>query len=224
MNDNQIFKLYCEEDLLPLSGIQHFAYCPRQWALIHVEGQWLENASTAQGRILHQRVDDPYFNETRGLIKTERAIPLISWQLGLYGVADLLEIQKRENGHKVIYRLVEYKRGKPKPDDRDEVQLCAQAMCLEEMRSASINSGYIYYDMIKNRHRVEFSKHLRERVREMSQVMHTCYEQGLTPAAVKSRKCINCSMANICLPKLGKIGPKAGTYIAGLVRELETDL
>lgn len=224
MNDNQIFKRYNEEDLLPLSGIQHFAYCPRQWALIHVESQWLENASTAQGRIVHHRVDDPYFTETRGSVKTERAIPLISWQLGLYGVADLLEIHKRENRHKVTYSLVEYKRGKPKPDDRDEVQLCAQAICLEEMRSTAIKSGDIYYDMIKNRHRVEFSKHLRVRVRELARAMHACYEEGLTPAAVKSRKCLNCSMANICLPKLGKMGPKAGSYIAGLVRELEADL
>ena len=215
---------YKEEDLLPLSGIQHFAYCPRQWALIHVESQWLENASTAQGRIVHHRVDDPYSTETRGLVKTERAIPLISWQLGLYGIADLLEIHKRENGQEVTYSLVEYKRGKPKPDDRDEVQLCAQAICLEEMRSTVIKSGDIYYDMIKKRHRIEFSGHLRERVQQLTRSMHVCYEQGFTPAAVKSRKCLYCSMANICLPKLGKIGSKARNYIAGLVRELEAEL
>jgi CRISPR-associated exonuclease Cas4 len=215
---------YEEEDLLPLSGIQHFAYCPRQWALIHVEGQWLENASTAQGRIVHHRVDDPYFTETRGSVKTERAIPLISRQLGLFGVADLLEIHEREDGNKTTYSLVEYKRGKPKPDDRDEVQLCAQAICLEEMRNTDIEDGYIFYDMIKNRHRVDFSVILRERVRELALAMHSYYEQALTPVAVKSRKCKNCSMANICLPKLGKLGSKADSYIAGLIRDIETNI
>ncbi len=216
--------IYSEEDLLPLSGIQHYAYCPRQWALIHVESQWLENVSTAQGRIVHQRVDDPYFSETRGSLKTERAIPLISRQLGLYGIADLLEIHRREDGQKITYSLVEYKKGKPKPDDRDEVQLCAQAMCLEEMRNTVIKCGYIYYDTIKNRHRVEFSENLRDRVRELAQTMHDCYEKGITPVAVKSRKCKNCSMANICLPKLGKLKTKASAYVSDLVQELKTEL
>lgn len=215
---------YSEEDLLPLSGIQHFAYCPRQWALIHVESQWLENVSTAQGRILHRRVDDPYFFETRGLVKTERAIPLISRQLGLYGVADLLEVHKQENDHNITYSLVEYKRGKPKPDDRDEVQLCAQAMCLEEMRNTSIYEGYIYYEMIKNRHHVVFSDTLRNRVKELARAMHAYYAQGITPAATKSRRCKNCSLANVCIPKLGSLSAKADRYIANLVRELEEDL
>jgi len=215
---------YTEDALLPLSGIQHFAYCPRQWALIQVENQWLENASTAQGRIIHHRVDDPYFTEARDMVKTERAIPLISRQLGLYGIADLLEIHKKKDGQNITYSLVEYKRGKPKPDDRDEVQLCAQAICLEEMRSTAIKSGDIYYDMIKNRHRVEFSKQLRERVRELSQAMHACYEQGITPAAIKSRKCKNCSMINVCMPKLGSLNTKAERYIPNLVQELERDL
>jgi len=215
---------YTEDALLPLSGIQHYAYCPRQWALIHVEKQWLENASTAQGRIIHHRVDDPYFTETRGMLTTERAIPLISRQLGLYGIADLIEIHKQEDGQKITYSLVEYKRGKPKPDDRDEVQLCAQAICLEEMRSTTIKSGNIYYDMIKNRHRVEFSEQLRERVRELSRAMHSFYEQGITPAAIKSRKCKHCSMIDICMPKLGSLNTKAEKYISNLVQELEKDL
>jgi CRISPR-associated exonuclease Cas4 len=216
--------IYNEEDLLPLSGIQHFAYCPRQWALIHIESQWLENASTAQGRIVHRRVDDPYFQETRGLIKTERAIPLISWQLGLYGIADLLEIHKEEGGQGLTYSLVEYKRGKPKPDDRDEVQLCAQAMCLEEMRNTVIESGCIYYDAVKGRETVMFTASLRQRVADLATLMHNYYAEGLTPAAVKSRKCINCSMANICLPKLGKLHGKAKAYIQNFVQELEIGL
>lgn len=216
--------VYSEDDLLSLSGIQHFAYCPRQWALIHIESQWLENASTAQGKIVHRRVDDPFFQETRGLVKTERAIPLISWQLGLYGIADLLEIHKEEGGQGVAYSLVEYKRGKPKPDDRDEVQLCAQAMCLEEMRDTFIESGYIYYDAVKGRHLVVFADTLRERVLELAELMHTCYINGQTPAAIKSRKCINCSMVNICLPKLSKLSGKTATYVQNYVQELEADL
>lgn len=215
---------YTEDALLPLSGIQHYAYCPRQWALIQVESQWLENASTAQGRILHRRVDDPYFSETRSPVKIERAIPLISRQLGLYGIADLLEIHKEEDGQSITYSLVEYKRGKPKPDDRDEVQLCAQALCLEEMRYAAIKNGHIYYDMIKKRHRVEFSEHLRERVRELSQAMHACYEQGITPSPIKSRKCKNCSMANVCMPKIANLNVKTERYIANFVRDIEKDL
>jgi CRISPR-associated exonuclease Cas4 len=224
LSNNQIFKAYSEDDLLPLSGIQHFAYCPRQWALIHVESQWVENASTAQGRIVHRRVDDPYFQETRGLVKTERAIPLISWQLGLHGIADLLEIHKQEGVQVVTYSLVEYKRGKPKPDDRDEVQLCAQAICLEEMRNTVIDSGCIYYDAVKGRETVIFTADLRQRVADLAGLMHKCYAEGLTPAAVKSRKCINCSMVNICLPKLGKLKGKETAYIQNFVQELETEL
>jgi CRISPR-associated exonuclease Cas4 len=219
-----VVSIYSEDELLSLSGIQHFAYCPRQWALIHIESQWLENASTAQGRIVHRRVDDPYFQETRGLIKTERAIPLISWQLGLYGIADLLEIHKEESGQGLTYSLVEYKRGKPKPDDRDEVQLCAQAMCLEEMRDTVIESGCIYYDAVKGRETVMFTASLRQRVADLATLMHNYYAEGLTPAAVKSRKCINCSMANICLPKLGKLHGKATVYIQNFVQELEKGL
>ncbi len=211
---------YNEEDLLPLSGIQHFAYCPRQWALIHVENQWVENLGTAQGRIVHQRVDDPCFSETRGATKTERSIPLISQKLGLFGIADLLEIHKQQENQVISYSLVEYKRGKPKPDDRDEVQLCAQAMCLEEMRGKTVNTGYIYYDMIKNRHNVVFTDTLRRRVEELATAMHAYYTGGITPAAVKSRKCKNCSMEGVCMPKLGRLNAKAKSYIINLVREM----
>ena len=214
---------YHEEDLLPLSGIQHFAYCERQWALIHVESQWIENLGTAEGRLLHQRVDDPYFTESRGDVKIERAIPLISTTLGLYGVADLMEIHQKHDNAGVSYSIVEYKRGKPKPDDRDEVQLCAQAICLEEMRGIALGHGYMYYGKTKHRHHVTFTTELRGRVLLLSKRMHYLYAKGETPKAVKGKRCKNCSMSDICLPKLGNIGRKVEQYIANLVEEALQD-
>jgi CRISPR-associated protein Cas4 len=129
---------YTPDELLPLSGIQHFLFCRRQWALIHIEQQWQENALTAEGRIMHERVDDPFFTETRNGVITARAVPVASYRLGLAGVCDVVEFTQSSDGVKlpgrdVLYLAVpiEYKRGKPKRDPMDEAQLCAQAMCLE---------------------------------------------------------------------------------------------
>ncbi|MGB3915539.1 MAG: CRISPR-associated protein Cas4 [Dethiobacteria bacterium] len=215
-------RTYEEDDLLPLSGIQHFAYCKRQWGLIHVERQWIENLSTAEGRILHQRVDDPYFIESRGHVKTVRSIPLLSKTLGLYGVADLIELYRStSNDCETQYSIVEYKRGKPKPEDWDEVQLCAQAICLEEMLGVSLDFGYMYYGETKRRHRVDFNESLRERVKTLAEEMHLLYEKGKTPAAEKSKRCKNCSVKEICLPKLSQLGKKIEAYMADLFNEME---
>ena len=212
---------YDEDELLPLSGIQHFAFCERQWGLIHVENQWVENLRTAEGRLLHQRVDDPYFTESRGDVKTARSVPLLSKTLGLYGVADVIELH-REAGDSsgMKYVIVEYKRGEPKPDDRDEVQLCAQAICLEEMLGISLNGGYMYYGETRRRHYVEFSKELRSRVKTLADKMHVLYAHGITPPAVKGKRCKNCSMKDICLPQLGSGNKKAEIYMAGIVDEM----
>ena len=212
---------YNEDDLLPLSGIQHFAYCERQWGLIHVENQWVENLRTAEGRLLHQRVDDPYFMESRGDVKTVRSVPLLSKTLGLYGVADIIELH-REAGDvsSTKYSIVEYKRGKPKPDDRDEVQLCAQAICLEEMLGITLNYGYIYYGETKHRHRVEFDEVLRSKVKALAEKMHLLYTHEITPRAVKGKRCKNCSMKDICLPKLGGSSKKAEMYMVGVIEEM----
>ena len=165
--------IYNEDNLLPLSGIQHFAYCERQWGLIHVENQWVENLRTAEGRLLHQRVDDPYFTESRGNVKTVRSVPLLSKSLGLYGMADVIELH-RDTGDLsgTRYSIVEYKRGKPKPDDRDEFNFCAQAICLEEMLDITLAYGYMYYDETKHRHKVDFCDQLRTRVRMLAEKMH----------------------------------------------------
>ncbi len=219
-----IDKMYAEEDLLPLSGIQHFAYCPRQWGLIHVENQWVENLGTALGRLIHQRVDNHYFSETRGEVSIERSIPLVSKQLGLYGMADLLEIRREQQGQIVNLTLVEYKKGKPKKDDCDEVQLCAQGICLEEMLGITLCGGYMYYDTIKHRQWVPFTYVLRCRVSELAYLMHEYYADGKTPIATKSRKCKGCSMESVCIPGLDKLKGKTEKYLSNYLLEVEKDL
>ncbi len=214
---------YHEDDLLPLSGIQHFAFCERQWGLIHVESQWVENLRTAEGRLLHQRVDDPYFTESRGDVKTVRSVPLMSKTLGLYGIADVIELHRNAGDMtEMKYSIVEYKRGKPKPDDRDEVQLCAQAICLEEMLDITLDYGYMYYGETRHRHRVEFDEALRFRVKTLTEKMHLLYIHGITPPAVKGKRCKNCSMEGICLPKLGG-NKKAEMYMAGVLEEMQSE-
>ena len=144
-----------EEELLALSGLQHLAFCERQWALIHLEGLWAENRPTMEGRFLHERVNDPFFDESRGEVLITRSVPLVSYQLGVFGIADVVEFYPTTDtrvGVELPTRTglwrpapVEYKRGYPKPDDRDLVQLCAQAICLEEMLGIAVDMGYMYY-------------------------------------------------------------------------------
>jgi CRISPR-associated exonuclease Cas4 len=217
--------LYDEEELLLLSGIQHFAFCERQWALIHIENLWSENLRTVEGKQLHERVDDPYFTETRNHVKIVRSVPLVSRRLGLYGIADLVELcylsQEDKTPSEIV--IVEYKRGKPKIDDRDEVQLCAQAMCLEEMLGTKLEYGYFYYGETRHRHRVDFHAKLRIRVTELAERMHDLFEKGITPAAIKSKKCIQCSLADLCVPKLGRKRSQASIYLKKLFLELEEE-
>ena len=217
-------KDYEEDDLLLLSGIQHFAFCERQWGLIHVENQWFENVRTVEGKNLHQRVDDPYFTETRGDVKVVRSVPLVSKTLGLYGVADVIELQKvPEDNSGVRYSIVEYKRGSPKPDDRDEVQLCAQAICLEEMLAIALDYGYLYYGETKHRHKVEFNETLRTRVKDLAERMHNLFAKGETPQPVKDKRCKNCSMADICVPELAKGNNKTEKYLNSVFDEMRND-
>ena len=210
-----------EDDLLPLSGIQHFAFCERQWGLIHVENQWAENVRTTEGKLLHQKVDDPYFTETRGDVKVIRSIPLISKALGLYGVADVIELHKEPDSSGFGYSIVEYKRGKPKPDDRDAVQLCAQAICLEEMLAIEMDHGYLFYGETKHRHRVDFDETLRARVRLLAERMHELFARGETPRPIKSSHCKNCSLYDICVPKLADCNKKTEQYLSSILAEME---
>lgn len=220
---------YTQDDLLPLSGIQHFLFCRRQWALIHIEQQWKENALTAEGRIMHQRVDDPFFTETRNGVVTARSVPVASYRLGISGVCDVVEffpspagrgVRGEGEGVKLPNRAglylpapVEYKRGKPKRESVDEAQLCAQAMCLEEMLSTEIPRGYLFYGETRHREAIELTPELRTLVREMSAEMHNYFSRGYTPKVKTHKGCRSCSLADICLPVLNEKVVAASKYI-----------
>lgn len=213
-----------EDEYLPISGIQHFAFCKRQFALIHIEQQWSENWLTFSGRAMHKRSHDPFYFEARGTLLVSRAVPLVSHQLGLSGVADVVEFRQSDNGVAISGREgkwepypVEYKRGNVKPDDCDIVQVCAQAMCLEEMLDATISEGAIYYGKIRRRQEVFFHSQIRQRVKDISKQMHYIYGSGITPRAVKTKKCRSCSLLGICLPKATAKSSKA--YLRVMSRE-----
>lgn len=194
-----------------LSGIQHFAFCERQWALIHIEQIWSENRLTVEGHHLHERVDDPFENSARGQIITYRSISVTSHRLWLYGIADVVEFYasvSHDNSITLPNRQgwwrpnpVEYKRGKPKSDERDEVQLCAQAMCLEEMYDLEISHGHIFYGETRHRIDVEFSAQLRRLVELYTDQMHTLFRDKKTPPPNYTPQCESCSLVNECLPK-----------------------
>ncbi|WP_031514023.1 CRISPR-associated protein Cas4 [Desulfofalx alkaliphila] len=213
---------YKDEDLLALSGIQHFAYCPRQWALIHIEKQWIENLHTVEGKQLHERVDNPDFFESRGGVLTARSVPISSYELGFFGVADLVEFYADEkkgitlNGRQGKWRPipVEYKKGKPKKDIIDQVQLCAQAICLEEMLSTTIEYGYLFYGKTKHRTKIVFGKQLRDEVVRLAEQMHSVFNKQITPKPLTNNKgCKSCSLVNVCLPKLGTKQAGVNSYI-----------
>ncbi|MDM7986259.1 MAG: CRISPR-associated protein Cas4 [Smithella sp.] len=200
---------YTPDELLPLSGIQHFYFCRRQWALIHVEQHWQDNVLTLEGKLLHKKVDDPFVNEKRGDVIIVRSVPVSSYQLGLSGVCDVVEFIKSSQGVHLPGREglfspfpVEYKHGKPKSNPVDELQLCAQALCLEEMLSIEIFHGFFYYGEIRHRIEVELTPKLRALVSEMSEEMHAYFRRGYTPRVKPSKACRSCSLADICLPDL----------------------
>ena len=211
---------YTQDDLLPLSGIQHFLFCRRQWALIHIEQQWKENALTAEGRIMHKRVDDPFFTETRNGVVTARSVPVASYRLGLSGVCDVVEFTASSDGVRLPNRdglylpaPIEYKRGKEKHDHSDETQLCAQAMCLEEMLSTNIPRGFLFYGETRHREEIEFTPELRTLVQDMSAEMHNYFSRGYTPKVKTHKGCRSCSLADICLPVLNEKVVAASRYI-----------
>ncbi len=206
---------YSEDELLMLSGIQHIAFCERQWALIHIEQQWIEYSLTLEGHYLHERVDDPFkTSQGRGAVAL-RSVHIVSYELGLYGIADVVELVPTDSQVNSIQNPcykgywhpvpVEYKRGKPKPDERDEVQLCAQAKCLEEKHGVHISSGYLYYGETHHRHEVLFDKELRDKVFGYAMRMHELFDKRYTPLPVYAKHCKTCSLYNICLPEsMGK--------------------
>lgn len=216
---------YKEEDFLMLSGIQHFVFCRRQWALIHIEQQWMENQHTVEGELLHKKAHDPYLAEKRGDVIISRAMPVYSRAMGVSGECDIVEFHRTEDGirlhgHRGTFQIfpVEYKKGSPKESEADILQLAAQAMCLEEMMSARIDGGALYYGETHRRVKVEITDELRERVRGIFSEMHQLYSNGYTPKVKWSKSCNACSLRDVCLPKLGK-AVSVKDYIRGKVEE-----
>lgn len=199
--------MYSEDDYLQLSGIQHFAFCRRQWALIHIEQQWEENLRTTDGKIMHENVHNHDFNEKRGDLIITRAMAVSSSRLGISGECDAVELRRSDGGIE-LYGLegkytitpVEYKRGEPKEDDCDVLQLTAQAMCLEDMLCCNIPFGYLYYGEIRRRVKVMFDDSLRQRTEDMLKEMHALYRRRYTPKVKRRKACNACSLKNICLP------------------------
>lgn len=203
--------MYDENDYLQISGIQHFVFCKRQWALIHIEQQWEENLRTADGRVMHSKVHDPSFNEKRGDTLITRSMAVSSARLGISGECDVVEFIRDDNGTEIFGREgkfrplpIEYKRGSPKENESDIMQLCAQAMCLEEMLCCEINEGCLYYGENRRRTKVTFDHPLRERTEAAILEMHRLYERQYTPKVKRTKSCNACSLKEICLPVLMK--------------------
>lgn len=218
---------YSEDDLLPLSGLQHLAYCPRQFALIHIEQVWEENLYTAEGQLMHRHADAGR-SEQRGSLYTARSLRLRSMRLGISGIADVVEFHRVAKGVRLPGREgvwlpfpVEYKRGRPKKDDMDEVQLCAQALCLEEMLNVKIPNGALFYGKARRRTVVSFTPLLRQRVEQLCQQMHDLYSRGITPAPEPGSKCEHCSLQPRCLPGLTGGSKGVSGYLAGIFEDLE---
>lgn len=202
---------YTEDEYLMLSGIQHFAFCRRQWALIHIEQQWQENERTVEGDLLHRKAHDVWAVENRPDVIVSRGLAVHSRKLGVSGACDIVEFQKDPagiplHGHRGLYKAypIEYKRGKPKDIPIDILQLTAQAMCLEEMLSTEILEGAIFYGETRRREKVEFTDELREQVRKDFEEMHQLFDRKYTPRVKWSKSCNACSLKDICMPKLGK--------------------
>lgn len=180
--------MYEENEFLQLSGIQHFAFCRRQWALAYIEMQWQENVRTVEGRLLHEKAHDTTSREKRGDLLISRGMPIHSRTLGISGECDVVEFHREEDGitlqgYEGTYKVVpvEYKKGKPKQGNADILQLTAQAMCLEEMLCCDIPFGYLYYGEIRRREKIEFSKEIRKEVCEMFREMHGYFSRQYTP-------------------------------------------
>jgi CRISPR-associated exonuclease Cas4 len=247
--------MYDEADLLPISALQHLAFCERQWALIHLEGLWAENPLTVEGHHLHDRTHEPE-TESRGGLRIARGLRLRSLRLGLSGIADVVEFQ-RLSGNEVERHSerseesrsdpqtrarflatlgmtqvgvslpgvrglwqpapVEYKRGRPKLGPYDEIQLCAQALCLEEMLRVAIPAGALYYGQPHQRQEVALTAELREQTEKLAARLHELTRIGRTPLANYEKKCESCSLLTLCMPKTTGGRKSVDRYLAGML-------
>ena len=215
-----------DDDLRPLSALQHLAFCPRQCALIHGEQAWAENRLTAEGRILHDRADSGE-SETRGNLRIARGVRLASHRLGLSGIADVVEFRREATPEgAAVWRPfpVEYKRGKPKSHDADRIQLCAQALCLEEMLDITVPEGALFYGKPRRREVVAFSPELRQRVEDLAARLQALLrETGLPPPLAGDTRCGACSLVEICRPGLAGRSARAWTARAVARQLVETE-
>jgi CRISPR-associated exonuclease Cas4 len=221
---------YREEDYLAISGIQHYCFCPRQWALIHIEQQWSENRLTAEGEALHQRAHDPMADEKRGDRIISHGMPVYSAKLGVRGFCDVVEFHRAGCGVSITGREgkwlpvpVEYKHGSGDAKEADALQLCAQAICLEGMLLCDIPEAYLYYAEVRRRTKVLLSPELRENVTAMFNEMHRMYARGYTPRVRKRPGCKSCSLCEICLPKLEKTYA-ASAFISETLCRMEQEM
>ncbi len=216
-----------ENDFLMLSGLAHFAFCRRQWALIHVEQLWCENVLTLDGHYMHERVHDANFTESRGNVLLSRAMPVRSQTLRITGECDMVELHRDPAGIPIhgrdgLWRIypVEYKRGKPDGRGAAELQLCAQAMCLEEMLVTDIPEGAVYYGETRRRQKVALTADLRQQVCRLLEEMHSIFSRGYTPKAKITKACRSCSLVELCQPTLFK-QPPASEYVKHMLEEDE---
>lgn len=209
-----------ESELLPISAIQHLLFCERQAALIHLERLWAENRLTVEGARMHKKTHDPRRSASRPGVRVERGLQLASHRLGLFGVADVVEFPLDDPDGPPV--PIEYKRGRPKKHDADKVQLCAQAMALEEMLELDIPAGAIFYGRTRRRLDVSFDSTLRRTTENAACRLHEIIATGQTPLARREKKCDRCSLLNLCMPDALRPQATAQKYLADAVqRSLE---
>ena len=216
---------YQEEDYLQLSGLQHFRFCRRQWALIHIENQWAENFRTVDGSLMHEKAHESGSSESRGDLLIVRGLAVHSSSLGVSGQCDVVEFRRNPDGILLQNREglwqpfpVEYKRGKPKENNADSLQLCGQAMCLEEMLCCAIPEGALFYGETRRRLSVPFTQELRGQVQGLLTEMHDLFRNQYTPKVKPSKSCNACSLKELCLPKLMRV-KKVSAYLSGAMEE-----
>ena len=212
--------MFTEDQLIPISALQHWVFCPRQCGLIHLEQVWVENRLTAEGRTLHDRVHESD-TENRPGVRIVRGLRLVSYALGLVGQADVVEFRHSDVGIVLpgtsgFWQAcpVEYKRGKPKKNDSDKIQLCAQAICLEEMLQTKIHAGAFFYGKPRRRTDVEFDARLRDKTSQTVAVLHELFESRKTPAVRYGKKCDSCSLYSQCMPKTTGLNKKIDLYLS----------
>lgn len=223
--------MFSEDELLPISALQHLVFCERQWALIHLEQQWSENRLTAEGRILHDKAHTGA-SESRGGMRISRGLRIRSLRLGLSGIADVVEFHRILHGKGTTLEApgdtwepfpVEYKRGRPKRNQCDEIQLCAQALCLEESLSTTIRAGALFYGRQRRRHEVRFDSSLRSRTETLAARLHELTDARKTPPAVYAKKCDSCSLIDDCLPKIMTGKRNVHRYLSFILAKIDIE-